>query len=289
MQTVSGAPDYPDYVLLKRGPQVLVMEESLNPAMPWLHRTALKSNAPTLSPVPTPNGWVGSEVYAADALAGVPTTGAQLRAADANLIFVPFADAMHYRAWLAAPGRLRLDKPATTAFAEGQISPDLLRPGVAQLEALTDEDPKTYCSCNPTNYGAKAIQAGALGRPGDPVEFSVLAGQPVEARRILFRHGVSTPEGGWFDVRKAPLKVAILLKEPPRHAVTSIYVMEKAEWEEIGVMADYPASIDDSPPALEPGQAFEILLPAAQKLYGIRVRGTPGGTHATCAELNAYG
>lgn len=78
-----GGNSYPDSVSFQRGPQILAVERSLNPAITNLFRTGVRSDK------------MDDGVYF-DGTQSIVT----------SLQFVPFADAKDYRIWLYKPGKL---------------------------------------------------------------------------------------------------------------------------------------------------------------------------------------
>ncbi len=82
---LDGGISYPNSIAFKTGPQVLAIDQSLNPVVKNLDAVTIKKSATirVLKPL-LPKGWVGSQVFKADATYnGKPI----------DLIFVPFADA----------------------------------------------------------------------------------------------------------------------------------------------------------------------------------------------------
>lgn len=289
-RVLSGAPTYPDYIALQRGPQVLAIERRLNPDVTYLHRTALRSSQSVVSvtPVSAAADWAGRQVYAVEGLAGVPEAAGGLVPKARKLLFIPFADAIDYRVWTTPAGRLRRDLPAVTAFALASTSPDKMRPRAAPIEAITDEDSRTFCTCDPRSYGVDAILRGALGKRGEPVAFIVTLDQPTTISRIVFRHGASTEQGGWFDTTQGKPQIEVMRNAPPFLEGTSFVDMRRAKWEKIAEIAAYPANDAASIPHLKAGETFEVNLPQPARVYAIRVVGRPGGEYASCAELAAY-
>ena len=84
-QLLDGGKSYPGFVALKRGPQVLALDQALNPQINDL--ATVRLNTATVVALPKtqlPSGWVGSQLYSVQGLAdGKPVT----------LRLVPFAEA----------------------------------------------------------------------------------------------------------------------------------------------------------------------------------------------------
>ena len=103
---------------------------------------------------------------------------------------------------------------------------------------------------------------------------------PVELRRVVFVHGKTFHDGGWFDASASPPQV-------------QVQTSEKGMWETVGELKDYPATTATSAAGLSGGERFTCQLPQATKVYGVRVVGKPASgdkpeqAFASCAELLA--
>jgi DUF1680 family protein len=292
----SGAPTYPDYALVQRGPQVLALEQTLNPTVPYLHRVALgDSLVRQMATVPT--GWAGRQLYEVDGVAGLPSDADQLRFERRSLCLVPFADANAGSVWIARAGRGRRDRPAVTAFARTSLSvlslglePTAGRPVATDIaEFVTDENPNTYCTVNPQDPGLANYLGAPPGKRGDPVWFSVRLGNPATISRVVFRHGAVSASGGWFDTTDAMPRIEVATTPIPTSSNGAVADDSKVAWELAAVLERYPRTTASTPPALANGELFEVRLTRPLTVHGIRVVGKPGGDHASCAELSAYG
>ena len=85
VKNLNGGKNYPGYMAVKTGPQILAVEQTLNPQFTDLDKLTLGSpNIVQLIKTLLPKGWVGSQIYSTKAFYdGKPV--------DLNL--VPFADA----------------------------------------------------------------------------------------------------------------------------------------------------------------------------------------------------
>ncbi len=93
VQVLSGKPTYAESVAIQRGPQILALEEELNPGLPSLDTTGprdITSASLVDASAALPVTWLGKQAYTIDAL-------------DRKLTLVPFADAKSYRVWLYYP------------------------------------------------------------------------------------------------------------------------------------------------------------------------------------------
>jgi DUF1680 family protein len=294
----SGAPTYPDYALVQRGPQVLALEQTLNPTVPYLHRTAVGevSNSSVRKSTSVPTGWAGRQLFEVDGVAGLPGDTDQLRFERRTLRLVPFADTNTGSVWIARAGRERRDRPAVTAFARASLSvlslglePTAGRAAATDIaEFLTDENPNTYCTVNPQDPGLANYLGAPPGKRGDPVWFSVRLRSSATVSRIAFRHGAVSATGGWFDTTEALPRIEVATKPIPTSSNGAVADESTIVWELAAILDGYPRTTASTPPKLANGELFEVRLPRPMTIYAIRVAGRPGGDHASCAELSAY-
>ncbi|HEY8052057.1 MAG TPA: beta-L-arabinofuranosidase domain-containing protein [Steroidobacteraceae bacterium] len=298
-RVVSGAPTYPDYVHVERGPQVLSLERAVNSAVPYLHRVALAEadEAVAVKPAPAPQGWSGRQVYHLTGSVGLPGDGEQLRLMRHTVSLVPFADTRNGRVWLTRSERARHDRPAVTAFA--RVSLSVLSLGLEPHasghiatdvpEFVTDEDPHTYCTVNPQDPGLANYLGAPLGKRGDPVWFTIMLRSPVTISRVVFRHGAVSATGGWFDTSTTLPRIELTQSPIPTSANAAVPDSGKVRWETAAWLERYPRTDAVTPPPLAAGQLFEVRLPRPLTVFGVRVVGNAGGAYASCAELSAYG
>jgi hypothetical protein len=120
------------------------------------------------------------------------------------------------------------------------------------------------------------------GKPATEDWFGVAMDEPVMINRIVFAHGKSFHDGGWFDASGGkPLVQAKLSKE--------------GNWEKIGELKTYPSTTATESTGLQDGQQFVCALTEPIKVWGIRVSGKPASgdnpqqAFSSCAELQAFG
>jgi hypothetical protein len=284
VRALPGGPTYPNYIALQRGPQILALERGLNAHVPYLERAAVIpiSGGFAVARSQPPAEWSSRPVYESDGVFLRSSPTGTPMAETGPLRFVPFADAVDYRVWIARPDNLPRTLPAATAFARGWAPAQawLLHGGT---EALTDENPETFCTVDPRAPGAEHPK----GKKGDPVWFAVTFQRPLTISRVLFRHGPSTEDGGWFGTAKGKPLIQVALV--PRGRVPSATDMLKdSDWLTVGAIEDYPDINADSSSNTISGRLFEVALPEQVRGYGIRVIGHPARNHVTCAELGAY-
>jgi DUF1680 family protein len=298
-RVLPGSPTYADYELVQRGPQVLALDQALNPAVPYLHRVALAEAHDLTAAAATtlPQSRVGRQVYQMDGVVGIPDDADQLRLERRPVFLVPFADSGNGRVWLTRTQRARRDRPAVTAFARVGLSVVALglepnaggRVATDIAEFVTDEDPRTYCTVNPQAPGLANYLGAPLGRRGDPVWFAVMLKEPQTVSSVAFRHGAVSATGGWFDTTAGMPRIELTQSPIPTSANHALLDDSKVRWETAGLLERYPRTNALTPPPLADGQLFEVRLPRPLTVYGLRVVGNAGGDYASCAELSAYG
>ncbi len=119
-------------------------------------------------------------------------------------------------------------------------------------------------------------------KPQQEAWFEVRQSKPRRVGRIVFCHGRTFHDGGWFDTSEGKPRVQV--KEHPG-----------SSWEDVGVLTSYPDASAANPARLENGSAFTLVLKSPVKALAIRVIGKPAcgdrptQSFASCAELQAYG
>jgi DUF1680 family protein len=295
-RVLAGAPGYPDYLLLQQGPQVLALEEALNPTVPYLHRAALR-DSPVKLRLAAAAHQGRRQVYEVDGLVGVAGEGDELRIEQRVLKLVPFADLTNGRVWMARADRLRTDRPPVTAFERASLSvvnlalepPAQGRVPTNVEEFLTDEDPRSFCTVNPEDFGLANYLGAPRGKRGDPVWFAVFLPGPASISRIVFRHGAVGASGGWFDTTEMTPQIQVARSPIPVSANFAFPDTSKVRWDVAAVLDHYPRTEGSNPPPLADGALFDVRLAEPIEVYGIRVVGRAGGDYASCAELSAYG
>ena len=127
------------------------------------------------------------------------------------------------------------------------------------------------------DFGSCVVTSG--GRPtGSEHWFAVTLDAPVTIRRVVFAHGKSFHDGGWF-VGKPKVQVQ----------------RDKGgAWETVGQFDDYPATTATDSKNLEPGQQFTLRLASPVNAVAVRVLGVPASddnpkkAYSSCAELQAF-
>jgi hypothetical protein len=157
------------------------------------------------------------------------------------------------------------------------------------LEFVTDEDPRSFCTVNPQDFGLANYLGAPPGKRGDPVWFALMMKGPAAISRIVFRHGAVSAAGGWFDTTQGMPRLELSRDPIPISSNDALLDASKVHWELAAVLEDYPRTNAATPPPLADGQLFEVRLPRPVALHGLRIVGRAGGDYASCAELSAYG
>jgi DUF1680 family protein len=112
--------------------------------------------------------------------------------------------------------------------------------------------------------------------------FGVMVEKPVEIRRVVFGHGHTFHDGGWFDTKGGA--------EMPRIQVRT---ETNGPWTTVATLTTYPHTTARDPGGLSGGERFEATF-APVTVYGVRVAGkgasgdNPLQAFSSCSELQAF-
>ncbi|HTL18463.1 MAG TPA: beta-L-arabinofuranosidase domain-containing protein [Patescibacteria group bacterium] len=263
-------------VALMYGPLVLTADQALldqpeerRPAIP-LKALALESSdltALNVTPEPAPatvRSWSGAQVFRINATARAQV-GSLAAGSPIHVRLIPFADAggtgTDYKVWLP----LRGSKVAGNLLLQGHETRS--RTG-NQNGSINDDD-------------LHSVVVTFDGKPAEADWFGVDLDQPVTISRVVFAHGTTFHDGGWFDSSGGK----------PRIEVRQV---SNGAWETVGEFTSYPETTGSSPAGLRSGQEFSCTLKAPVQACAIRVIGKPAcGDNAqqafsSCAELQAF-
>jgi DUF1680 family protein len=262
-------------VAIMYGPLILAADESLLGKGPSGARWPLNGIAvasPRLPELkftraPASEGfktWQGAQVFRVRGVTRKPIAGVKL-GTPVTIGLVPFADAggtgMHYKVWLPLP--LELYRGNVLLDARESRS----RPGNLS-GPITDEDFETAVN---TFDGKTAAEDW----------FAAELDEPAMIKRVLFAHGKTLPEGGWFDASAGKPRLQIKrAKDGP--------------WETVAEIAEYPATTSKDSAEMDGGESVISTLPTPVKAWGVRVIGKPASGKnpqqgcSSCAELQAF-
>lgn len=106
--------------------------------------------------------------------------------------------------------------------------------------------------------------------------------EPVTVARVVFVHGKTFHDGGWFDA--AAGKPQLEIQSTP-----------KGQWKAIADLKTYPGTTAGDAAGLKGGERFVCQLAAPIQVFGVRIIGKPANgdnasqAFASCAELQAFG
>jgi DUF1680 family protein len=234
---------------------------------------AIAAAGPTLAsldirPEPAPakvKTWPGAQVFRISAVTRTPVDS--LPAGSPVFIrLIPFADAggtgTDYKVWLP------LRSPAAAGanlLLEGREARS--RPGNLNGSINDDDLQSTVVTWD--------------GKPAAEDWFGVTLDQPVSISRVIFAHGQTFHDGGWFDCSLGKPRVQVLLAT-------------NGDWETVGALDSYPATTAASSAGLHSGQTFTCALKESVKAWAVRVVGKPAcgdnpqQAFSSCAEIQGY-
>jgi hypothetical protein len=242
------------------GPLVLAADIAHNPWARPLSRVAV---SPKPAHVVAGKGASPWRTFEVDVPAQYLSGGVERRE---TLRLVPFAEAgvdgRPIQVWL----RTTLDRrtgASVFAFCDEARS----RQG-NQVGSICDEDPGTFVV---TFDGTRRAQDW----------YEVVSARPVALDRVVYRHGRTFHDGGWFDTSAGKPKIQARLRVD-------------GPWVDLATLESYPTSTATAPPAgLKDGDAFEVAVPrttaVALRIVGAPACGdNPSQSFSSCAELAAF-
>jgi uncharacterized protein len=254
------------------GPLVLAADQALLPAESRLTLGAIAAAGPdlvALNPVaePSPSGfrtWPSAQGFRIDAVTR-RASGALKAGTSVPIRLISFADAgengSSYKVWLPISRR----GLGTNLLLDGQESRS--RPGNVDGSIIDDD----FQSAVVTFDGSSAHRDW----------FAVTLDRPETIARVVFAHGKTFHDGGWFDTSTGkPTVQAKLQKDGP--------------WESVGELSTYPETSASNSAGLQAGEPFTCSFKEPVKAWGVRVMGTPAcgdnphQAFSSCAELQAF-
>jgi uncharacterized protein len=254
------------------GPLVLAADAALLPATcPSLAAVAAAGTTVEqlgLTPESAPDAlkcWAGARVFRANAIARKPV-GDLKPGSPLQVRLIPFADAggtgTSYKVWLP----LGLASTSGNVLLDGNEG----RSRMGNLgDSIIDGNVQTYV----VTLNEK--------RPAQDW-FAVTLDEPASITRVVFAHGKTFHNGGWFDTSAGKPRV-------------EVKTTAEGQWEAVGELKDYPATTSTDAGGLKGGESFTCQLAAPRSVYGVRVMGKPASgdnprvAFSSCAELQAYG
>jgi uncharacterized protein len=253
------------------GPLVLTADQALlgttNASLSAVAAAGTNLAALNVKPEPAPQelrSWPSAQVFRINAIAR-RAVGSRKAGAPLQVRLIPFADAgatgTPYKVWLP----LGLASPSGNALLDGYETHSRM----GSLDgSMIDEDFQTF---------VVSLRDG----PGVEDWFGVTLDEPVTANRIVFAHGRTFHDGGWFDASSGKPRI-------------QVKAAADAPWETIAALGNYPATTATNPAGLKGGERFACELASPIKVLAIRVIGKPSSgdnlrrVFSSCAELQAF-
>jgi DUF1680 family protein len=250
-----------DHAALQYGPLVLTLDTALNRGLTRLNRAELAvdsagrlERAPTFDRRPgiTPAFWIPGKI------GGQATT----------LVLTPYAFAgqdhkSRFAVWINLPGHgataasgSLLESAIVSASREGN-----------QTGEIADDDTGTFR----VTFNAKRAEEDW---------FALTLPSAVTVSRVVFAHGKTFHDGGWFDASSG--KPRIQVRTAP-----------DGPWQTVATLESYPATTEMQAAGLTAGETFEVKF-APVKAIAVRIIGKPAAgdnaaqSFASCAELQAF-
>lgn len=245
------------------GPLVLALDTALNPDIRNLNQVELAEDDSTKLRLNSAEDRAnsGEAVFATDGrLFGSSNT--------TPLYLTPFATAgqdgkSRFAIWIARPGKAAL--PAAGSLFEG-------------AETITSRQGNQSGEIN--DGDADSFRVTFSNQLAEEDWFGLVKDVPVEINRVVYIHGKSFHDGGWFDVSGGKPRIQVQTEKD-------------GDWKTVGTIEDYPATTAVNNARLRDGQRFEVKF-AAVKAVAIRVIGKPSSgdnpaqAFSSCAELQAF-
>ncbi|MGH7967310.1 MAG: hypothetical protein ACREIC_01145, partial [Limisphaerales bacterium] len=178
---------------------------------------------------------------------------------------IPFADAGEggslYKVWLPLPKA----SASANLLADGQESRS--RQGNVSGSIADDDFQTAVVTFNDS--------------PANADWFAVALDEPVTLSRVVFAHGKTFHDGGWFDASGGKPRVEVKLARD-------------GSWESVGTLDDYPATTSGNAAGLSGGERFACVFDAPKRVWAVRVEGKPAGgdnpaqAFSSCAEIQGF-
>jgi len=111
--------------------------------------------------------------------------------------------------------------------------------------------------------------------------YAVTLENPQTITRVLYIHGKTFHDGGWFDASAGKPHI-------------QIQTSKGGAWEDAGELKDYPAATAATAGTLRDGAAFTCQLATPVKVFGVRIIGKPASgdmpnqAFSSCGDLQAF-
>ena len=258
-------------VAVMYGPLVLAADAALlgaeGPSLSAVSAAGTSLDALRVTPEPAPEAvksWPNARVFRINAIARRPA-GKLKAGTPIQVRLIPFADAggtgTPYKVWLP----LGLASSSGNVLLDGEES----RSRIGNADgSINDDDLKSFVVTFNTKRGAEDW-------------FAVTLDGPATIARVVFAHGQTFHDGGWFDASAGKPRV-------------QVKTAAEGKWEAVGELKDYPDTTASNPAGLKGGECFACPLASPLKVFAVRVIGKPAcgdnpqQAFSSCAELQAF-
>ncbi len=249
---------------IKWGPLVLAMDSALNPGVKRPSQVELASADLNKLEFSTNSQDTKSGNMVFNVLGRIAGKSKSIPIKLTPYAFAGEDGVSRFAVWIALPGKSTLlTGPVSLMEGDGI---DVSRFGNI-TGSYTDEDISTFFVSFDGHYDSEDW-------------YAVLHRKPVEINRVVYAHGKTFHDGGWFDSTDGKPKIEAQLTE-------------NGKWETLAVLSSYPSTTATDSAGLQDGQKFEVKFPKT-KVYSIRVIGKPATgdnpkqSFSSISELQAF-
>lgn len=254
------------FVAVERGPLVFAFDARLNPGLSPVNVSPVTRRDGTVALTPMTDASLGvAHAFRCEGLTAAAARD-QVVLKKVPLVLTSFAEAgqsgSNFAVWLPGPEKLKQISASPFLFAKESWSADGNQSG-----SIADGDPATF---RVTFNGKKQAEAW----------FAVERPDAVAIDTVVYAHGRSFHDGGWFDA----------LQGKPRIQIKKTV---GGPWEDAATIDDYPATTAADGKSIPDGKQFTVKLKPV-RVAGIRVIGVPGSgdnpkqNFASCGEFQAF-
>lgn len=229
------------------------------------------------SPPAALKSWPGAQVFRINAVARKPTVSLK-EGGRAQIDLIPFADAgangSAYKVWLP----YQENRPSRNLLLDG-IETRSRRPHVRVRE---EGQPLAIRFAGSIVDELQSMALTFNNQRAAEDWYAVEVQEPVRIAEVVFFHGQTALDGGWFDASAGKPRVQI--KSRP-----------DGNWETLCELKDYPATTATHPAGLKGGDRFVCELAKPVEVVGVRIIGKPSSGNnpkqawSSCLELQAFG